>query len=66
MSGVGYTALHLAVINENLDCVKLLINHDADVQAEDGTTGRHPLHYAVLNGNLKIITYLVSSILQLM
>lgn len=56
----GYTPLHIAVENENIDMAKLLINKGADVNAKDGR-GDTPLHIAVKNENHEFITLLIVS-----
>ncbi|XP_076095731.1 uncharacterized protein LOC143066806 [Mytilus galloprovincialis] len=55
----GYSPLHEAVLNENVDIVKLLVSLDADVRAPD-IKGDSPLHYAALNENFDIVKILVS------
>ncbi|URD72767.1 E3 ubiquitin-protein ligase [Musa troglodytarum] len=59
----GITALHLAALNGNADCVHLLLDLHADVSAtalSHNTSsaasigaGSTPLHYAAYSGNLK-------------
>lgn len=43
----GYTPLHLAILNKNLDAIRLLLNDkDVDVNAQDSSRNT-PLHYIV-------------------
>ncbi|KAG5853713.1 hypothetical protein ANANG_G00029050 [Anguilla anguilla] len=55
----GMPALHEAVLSGNLECVKLLVKHGADVlqRDEDGWT---PLHIACSDGYPRIARYLLS------
>ena len=46
MRNSGKTALHLSALNNHVDVVQLLLDHDADVAAADDA-GNTPLHYAV-------------------
>lgn len=42
----GFTALHYASIEGHSECVKLLLDHGAEVDAVDTTRWGTPLHYA--------------------
>jgi 26S proteasome non-ATPase regulatory subunit 10 len=54
------TALHMAVIGENLDAVRFLVaQHATDVDAR-GRFARTPLHTAVLTGNVALVRALLS------
>ncbi|KAI1713129.1 ankyrin repeats (3 copies) domain-containing protein [Ditylenchus destructor] len=53
----GVTALHQAVIDDNLDIVRFLVEHKADINAQDNE-GWTPLHAAVCCGSLPIARYL--------
>ncbi len=64
----GRTALMYAAVSELLpvDCVKLLIQHGADVKAIDkhqksGDTGFTALDIAKLNGNTPVVELLLNS-----
>ena len=54
----GQRPLHLAVRQNNLRCLELLINFDADVDAQDEHK-QTPLHYAATTGNKKAIEMLL-------
>ncbi|XP_064991381.1 probable E3 ubiquitin-protein ligase XBOS33 [Musa acuminata AAA Group] len=66
----GITALHLAALNGNVDCVHLLLDLHADVSAtaiSQNTSsaasigaGSTPLHYAAYSGNLKCCQILLA------
>lgn len=49
--------LHLAVQFNNVEMVKLLLNHNADKKKQDGK-GKTPFEYAVFSGNESLITLL--------
>jgi ankyrin repeat protein len=55
---VGLTALHQAVLSNNLDAVKLLLTHGSDVNAQD-VYGFSPLHTASACGFIQISSLLV-------
>ncbi|XP_062501045.1 uncharacterized protein LOC134178228 [Corticium candelabrum] len=60
MTPQGYTVLHAAAIEGNIDCIEALISSGArvNIQDEDGWT---PLHAAASHGHLDIIQYLLKS-----
>lgn len=55
---VGITALHHAVLSNNLDAVKLLLSYGANVNAQD-VHGFSPLHTASACGSLQISSLLL-------
>lgn len=55
----GYTALHLAVINNKINEVEALINAGADINVGNDLNGRTPLYLAVNGGNIDIIRLLL-------
>ncbi|XP_025105232.1 arf-GAP with coiled-coil, ANK repeat and PH domain-containing protein 3-like [Pomacea canaliculata] len=55
---VGLTALHHAILANNLDAAKLLLCHGADVNAQD-VHGFSPLHTAAACGSLSLTSLLV-------
>lgn len=55
----GTTALHLACANGNLDVVKYLIEHGANINQENGPKMR-AIHYAADKGQSDVIKYLLS------
>ena len=54
----GLTPLHIAVKNNNLSFVELLLKSGADIDSEDNK-GRTPLFYAIAEKNLTITKYLI-------
>lgn len=54
----GVTALHQSVLNNNLDAVKMLLTHEADVNLADAN-GFTPLHTASACGLLQICSLLI-------
>ncbi|KAK9540322.1 hypothetical protein VZT92_002783 [Zoarces viviparus] len=54
----GMSAIHEAVLSGNLECVKLLVNHGADVHQRD-EEGWTPLHMACSDGFPHIASYLL-------
>lgn len=55
----GFTALHSAVFKNNIQIVTYLVSLGADVNAQDGKSGRSPLHHAVEVRNLSMINCLL-------
>uniref|UniRef100_A0A672FE66 Uncharacterized protein n=1 Tax=Salarias fasciatus TaxID=181472 RepID=A0A672FE66_SALFA len=55
----GMAALHEAVLSGNLDCVKLLVQHGADIHQRD-EEGWTPLHMACSDGFPHIARFLLS------
>ena len=54
----GMTALHFAAQNGNTAIVKYLVEHGADVKAQDTLLSRSAIHFAAENGNLECVKYL--------
>ena len=54
----GMTALLFAAQNGNTDIVKYLVEHGADIKAQDSLLSRSALHFAAESGNLECIKYL--------
>jgi ankyrin repeat protein len=54
----GMTALHFAAQNGDIAVVQFLIEHGADIKAQDTVFSRTPLHFAAENGNLDTVKYL--------
>ena len=50
----GLTPLHQAVLEENVDAVRLLIEHGADVNKQDSDSWT-PLHAACAEGHTEIV-----------
>ena len=55
------TPLHVAVMLQDLDLVRLLVNSGAPIEATD-FEGRTPLHVSALNGNLALVSLLLESL----
>ena len=56
---LGYTPMHLAVLNEHFSCVKELREAGANVDAPDGRSGCTALHHAVEANDHAIAGYLL-------
>lgn len=54
----GMTALHFAVQNGDLAVVQFLIEHGADIKAQDIVFSRSAIHFAAESGNLDTVKYL--------
>ncbi|XP_023343078.1 protein phosphatase 1 regulatory subunit 12A [Eurytemora carolleeae] len=55
----GMTALHQAVLDENIVVIRLLLIHGAEVNKRDADSWT-PLHAAAANGHSNIVKYLLS------
>jgi len=55
----GDTPLSIAICNENLDLIKYLVEHGANINQKYGKDDDTPLHDAVIMGNKNIVKYLV-------
>ncbi|KAK7976867.1 hypothetical protein PG989_015330 [Apiospora arundinis] len=61
MTGIGRTALQLAVENGNWECVELLVNHGADVNAPPARiSGATALQLAAMKGYTGLVGWLIS------
>lgn len=58
----GETPLHMAVINGNLDSVRMLIDAGAQVHLCERKRGANPLHLAVMHGQHEIARYLLDRV----
>ncbi|KAK9881169.1 hypothetical protein WA026_014518 [Henosepilachna vigintioctopunctata] len=58
-NGNNYTPLHLAVEKKNLKAVQLLCKNGADVDYRHACNGFTPLRFAVENGYLEIINFIL-------
>ena len=54
----GLTALHYAAQNGSLDIIKFLVEHGADISAQDYEQSRSVIHFAAENGDIECIKYL--------
>jgi len=54
----GMTALHFAAQNGDLAVVQFLIEHGADIKAQDTVFSRSAIHFAAESGNLDTVKYL--------
>jgi len=54
----GMTALHFAAQNGSLDIIKFLVEHGADISAQDYEQSRSVIHFAAENGDIECIKYL--------
>ena len=57
----GLTALHYAAQNGSLDIIKFLVEHGADISAQDYEQSRSVIHFAALNGDIECIKYLTEN-----
>ncbi|RLV58288.1 ankyrin repeat domain-containing protein [Parashewanella curva] len=57
----GDTALHIATENNNVSCVRVLLNHkDTHQGAKNSFTGKTPLHYAIKEQSQALINLLIN------
>lgn len=54
----GLTALHYAAQNGSLDIIQFLVEHGADISAQDYEQSRSVIHFAAENGDIECIKYL--------
>lgn len=55
----GFTALQDAALSGNLDSVRILVDHGADVNAGDKATGATPLYMAATMGREQVVSLLL-------
>ena len=55
------TALHKAAWKNRLECVRVLLEHDADVGIRDFGDNAYPLHFAAAEADLAIVRMLVEA-----
>jgi len=58
--GPGYTPLHLAACNGHVDCVRILLNNNADISAID-EFGKTPIQTAELSSKYTVVKVLKSA-----
>lgn len=56
---LGLTPLHVAVTMKDLNAVKLLLTHRADINLRDSKSGRTSLYLATDNDDPEIVEYLL-------
>uniref|UniRef100_A0A8C8RBY6 NFKB inhibitor epsilon n=1 Tax=Pelusios castaneus TaxID=367368 RepID=A0A8C8RBY6_9SAUR len=56
----GFACLHISTLKGNLRLMGLLLRNGADINVQDGTSGKTPLHLAVENRDRKAVQYLLS------
>ncbi|MBA2648530.1 MAG: ankyrin repeat domain-containing protein [Legionella sp.] len=61
VEGFGLTPLFWAASSGNLECLKLLMDHGADVNARRWDFLETPLHYAASNGHLNCVIALIDA-----
>lgn len=57
----GLTALHLAIINDNLENVMFLVNNGANLKKQDKKYGFTALHFALLKYNYDIVKFILDA-----
>ncbi|XP_015915092.2 NF-kappa-B inhibitor cactus [Parasteatoda tepidariorum] len=55
----GQSCVHLAAAGGFLKVMECLNNHHANIDDQDGKTGRTALHYAIENGNYRLVELLL-------
>lgn len=56
----GLTAIHLAVLSDELELAEILLRVGATVDVADGKTGRMPLHCAIESDNKEMVKLLLA------
>ena len=54
----GETLLHKAALEGDVDCIRILFKHGAEVDIKN-KNGWPPVHFALINGNLSAMVYLI-------
>ena len=57
---MGATALHIAIFQENLEILQLLLEYGFDINAQVPSNGYTPLHYCVRMNNLNAARFLLA------
>ncbi|XP_034283958.1 NF-kappa-B inhibitor epsilon [Pantherophis guttatus] len=55
----GLTCLHISTLKGNLQLMALLVQNGADINVQDGTSGKTPLHLAVENHDEMAVRHLL-------
>ncbi|XP_061480841.1 NF-kappa-B inhibitor epsilon isoform X2 [Rhineura floridana] len=55
----GLTCLHISTLKGNLQLMALLVKNGADINVQDGTSGKTPLHMAVENHDEMAVKHLL-------
>ncbi|XP_060610048.2 NF-kappa-B inhibitor epsilon [Anolis sagrei] len=55
----GLTCLHISTLKGNLQLMTLLVKNGADINVQDGTSGKTPLHLAVENHDEMAVKHLL-------
>lgn len=55
----GLTCLHISTLKGNLQLMALLVKNGADINVQDGTSGKTPLHLAVENHDEMAVKHLL-------
>ncbi|KAL3878320.1 hypothetical protein ACJMK2_030683 [Sinanodonta woodiana] len=56
----GHKCIHLAVLSNNLDITRILLNSGADINAGDAKSGRTILHWAAEYGKSELVDLILS------
>ena len=58
----GMTPAHLAVVSDSSNCLQLLYDAHANMNAPDGKSGRTPLHHAIEKQHLTVAGWLLTTV----